>query len=174
MKPHIGLKSRYWLGAVLSGALLVTVPADGVRVGGHAAAESLAQLLGMRSPGKRPAGALSDKLRRSRVEPAIAEPPPALPDETPLADVLPEEDLTVVDVELPDELALAEVKLPPVPQTVVPARYASRVPYPSPSSAVPEPATWLSLCVGFGAIGALLRRRRKTATGARAGPASDG
>lgn len=34
---------------------------------------------------------------------------------------------------------------------------------PVPSAPVPEPAAWLTLIVGFGAVGVLLRRKRKTA-----------
>jgi len=36
----------------------------------------------------------------------------------------------------------------------------------APTSAVPEPATWAMMIVGFGAVGAAMRRRQKLATGA--------
>ncbi|MEO6256998.1 MAG: PEPxxWA-CTERM sorting domain-containing protein, partial [Sphingomicrobium sp.] len=44
---------------------------------------------------------------------------------------------------------------PPPPPPVNPP------PPPPPGPAVPEPATWLMLTIGFGALGGVLRRRRK-------------
>jgi hypothetical protein len=37
-----------------------------------------------------------------------------------------------------------------------------------PTAAVPEPRTWMTMLVGFGALGVMLRRRRKRALPAAA------
>lgn len=55
----------------------------------------------------------------------------------------------------------AIVPTPTPTPTFTPPVSVTPTPTPPPMSAVPEPATWLMLIVGFGAVGSALRKRRR-------------
>lgn len=152
---------------LLLGCLLAVSPAGGLLT--RADPVSLSDLLSRRSPGERPEGARSDKRPLQRMKPALAaEPPSSLAQELATA-ALPEQPLLLPDA-LPLALAAEDPDLAfavdPTPfAQVEPIRVAvDKPPERQPSltliSHVPEPATWLTMLVGFGLLGATLRSAR--------------
>src|SRR5438105_51565 len=141
-------------------------------------AKSFMDIMNGRSPGERVAGVLTKtKHRHFRV---LAERPiPEIPLQVPasLVDVIapPEESLIPVAIESPQAVELlSPPKTPPgvifvpppggVPCCSVgpgppPPPPGSPPPPPPPPPAVPEPGTWLTMVLGFGATGWLLRNR---------------
>lgn len=143
-------------------------------------AQSLADLIGQRSPGARTEGQLTKTkharvLARQRVAPKMLAmsvpktdvPPIAQLAETPLAPA-------VVDLEKP--VAVAELSAPPptlggiiIPGPNSPPGQTPPGGFPGPQpkqpvtvpSAVPEPGTWATMLLGFGLIGWRVRRSRR-------------
>ena len=94
------------------------------------------------------------------VTPPEVTPPPVLPPEpTIVPDPPPPPVVAVLLVEPPPALPPAPPPPPesrPAPLVVTPTLLA-----PAAQAVVPEPATWLMLVLGFGAIGSALRRHRR-------------
>ena len=191
--------------AVLPAFAVGAVPAIDLATGGHHVASFMAALadplsvMAARSPGARPAGALTQsKPNRGRDERVLAEaltrplgptdapgqagivpvvPGVAAPD-VPVADVVPATALPgVTDV-------IADGGPGPVPSGYYPGNGITVVPNvgggggggggtttpvttpntpETPVASVPEPGTWAMMLLGFGAMGAALRTRRRSA-----------
>jgi hypothetical protein len=100
--------------------------------------------------------------------PAVAaETPQTPPDVTP-PPVLPPEPTVVPDPPPPPVIVVVETPpvdppppTPPPETRPVPAVFTPSVPVAAVVAAIPEPGTWAMLLVGFGAIGAAVRRRRR-------------
>lgn len=172
------------LTAVGVGSILGEVPNQ---VAGIKSPSDLMALLSGRSPGDRAAGASANKTKRPLVQykmaerdtpvtpsPAMAVPPAALAVAPLLAP--PAAAAAVVPAAaaiVPAAAAGSGFFLPPflVPlggggggltvTATPPGGGGGENPPPPPGPAVPEPDTWLMLTIGFGALGGILRRRRK-------------
>jgi len=126
------------------------------------------ELIGDRSPGERPAGALltTKPARKKPEQTALAK--PILPDDTEklffFAAPTPEFDPGPINA-----LKMTPFDLDP-PGFTPPGQNSFVVPQGQPAptpSAVPEPAMWVNFIVGFGLLGSQLRRRRKRADAVR-------
>ena len=151
-------------------------------------ARSFIQLMGQRSPGERVKGALTKtKHRYSRVLATRVGPELPIPPLTgslvnvlaPPAELLPGV-ITVAEFAPPAEVPPGVTILPPGGGVIVPCCAVFPSPPPGPPSqpspppppppppappappAVPEPATWMTLILGFGLSGWMLRRRRSS------------
>lgn len=167
--------------------LFATTLGSGLRYPSISAASAkVAELMGRRSPGARAAGAISDKRplpRRARLSfPALPvgdwpdraaiipeQPSPIVPLGNPVVPV-EEGPIKAFNLLIPEE---APETLPPLfepPPVVTPIVIGPRTPDgpggppaapPPVVPVVPEPATWLSMLVGFGLLGAFMRMRRR-------------
>lgn len=173
------------LTAVGVGSILGEVPDQ---IAGIKSPSDLMALLSGRSPGDRAAGASANKTKRPLIQHRMAErDSPATP---PLAMAVPPAAMAVAPLLAPP----AAAAIVPAAAAIVPAAAASSgfflppflvplggggggitvadnppgggnpPPPPPPGPAVPEPDTWLMLTIGFGALGGILRRRRKLST----------
>lgn len=149
------------------------------------AGRNLAALFDERSPGARPAGALLDtkmaKGPRQYAKPRTRERAGVMPQEPLLADARPY-DTPILPLASIDRLPVGSTNYGPPGSASLPPGYpiysssgggggssgggggggssGGVDPTPSPSP-VPEPAMWMTFIIGFGAIGFMLRRRRK-------------
>jgi hypothetical protein len=130
-------------------------------------AESLIDLLDQRSPGARTEGQLTKTKHKKEA---------VVDRETPknLADVLapPAPGLIPIDLDVPAPVIEVASTTPPgeilVPPTVITPPHGGDTPPPGPPNtpppppppALPEPGTWMSMILGFGLVGWLLRRSR--------------
>ncbi len=171
---------------VFVAALSMTPVMNEISRAGMNAGRNLMALLGARSPGERPDGVLLEtKLRkaprlaanepRQYAEPKVRErlpvgplgapgpvPGPAV---VPLAQI---GDVPGPGIYYPGPSSIGGppgpvISVPPGGGTVVPPGGGVINPPspPTPTSAVPEPAVWLNMLVGFGAVAMLLRFRRR-------------
>jgi hypothetical protein len=151
-----------------------------------AKAQSLADLLGQRSPGARTEGQLTKTkhgraLARQRVAPRPHAPltiPAARMDVAPIAQLLESPPLVPAAIDLEQPVPVAELGAPPptLGGIVIPGAGPTSPPggsppvtfpgpepkEPLPPSAVPEPGTWATMLLGFGLIGWRVRRRKRT------------
>lgn len=149
-------------------------------------AQTLADLIGQRSPGARTEGQLTKTkharvLAKQRATPKIiglALPKPGVPQ---VAQLLESTPLLPASLDLEKPVPLAELNAPPptlggiiIPGPASPPGESPPVTFPGPEpkvpvtppSAVPEPGTWATMLLGFALIGFRVRRTKSTRTGA--------
>jgi len=132
-------------------------------------AKSLAELMSRRSPGERTHGELiKTKHKMVAHERALPKIQPAPPN---LVEVLapPAEAPPTVEVPPQAQLVPPGVTVTPPPGVVVPpcchaVPPPSPPPSPPPPPGVPEPGTWMTMILGFGLTGWMMRRRRPAHT----------
>jgi hypothetical protein len=168
------------LTAVGVGSILGEVPGQ---IAGIKSPSDLMALLSGRSPGDRAAGALANKTKRPIVEHKMAErdtpatamavPPAAMAVAPLLAPPAAAAAVPAAAALVPAAASSSGFFLPPflaplggggggiTVAAVPPVTVGEEPPPPPPGPAVPEPDTWLMLTIGFGALGGILRRRRK-------------
>lgn len=144
------------VGIALLVSLLIALPISGGALIGTRQVDILA-LLGARSPGERAPGAVTTKppIVRARPEEGI----PFLDAPPPMFTIV----IPAIEPAAPALVLLAESDVPApgalFPTPGVPIGPSGLIePDISPRPAVPEPAVWLTLLVGFGLLGAQLRR----------------
>ena len=148
-----------------------------------AKAQSLADLIGQRSPGARTEGQLTKTkharvLSKQRVAPKALALPPSKVSLPPIAQLLAATPLPPATVDLEKPMPLAELSAPPTlggilvpgpgpnapPGGSPPASFPGpepKVPV-TPPSAVPEPGTWATMLLGFGMMGWRMRRSKRS------------
>jgi len=181
-------RRRFLTGAAAIGLAVASAFAvasfTGADLGGAATAraQSLIDLLDKRSPGRRTQGELTKtKVRHALLASRLAAVPSTkLPAELEQVLAAPPPALLPVDVAAPPLVEMAAPLLPPgifasppgggggvtsPPGGGGPGSPPGQPPLtPVPPPAVPEPGTWLTMLVGFGLMGFLLRRRPTRAT----------
>ncbi len=177
---------RRWRILLIGGAALAATLTTGLSVEGFDAsgiasaavqrAKSFLELMQQRSPGRRTTATLTKTKHKTarlhqRALPKIRFAIPALAPEYPksLVEIVapPVQTAAALDA-IPIPLLAQTIPPPgvpfnPPPSVIVPPVIPTETPSPpviQPPSAVPEPATWMTMLLGFGLVGWRLRRRR--------------
>ena len=177
---------RRWRILLIGGAALAATLTTGLSVEGFDAsgiasaavqrAKSFLELMQQRSPGRRTTATLTKTKHKTarlhqRALPKIRFAIPAFAPEYPksLVEIVAPPVQTAAAFDAIPIPLLAQTTPPPalpfnpLPSVIVPPVIPTETPSPpviQPPSAVPEPATWMTMLLGFGLVGWRLRRRR--------------